>query len=265
MKKIIALVLSVLLVASMLAFTSCGKEPTAYELISAATEKSAALKDIELEQTVNMKMDMMGMSMDIPIKMTLKGKDIDSDNAIYYSLVNTTMMGMSVDAVVYIEGDDVYTVTMGEGYKVKGGKLIDEYDISKDLTAVFFCPAESVFEGVEVVKNEDGTRSVSLVMTQEEYINAYRPYYDSLMGEVGLGGDATLSDIKVTVTVDSDGYICGFKMSCGLSMTVTEMGMDVPVTATLDTDIKFVNIGGNVTITPPEGYQSFPELGVDEK
>ena len=40
MKKIIALVLSVLLVASMLAFTSCGKEPTAYELISAAAEKN---------------------------------------------------------------------------------------------------------------------------------------------------------------------------------------------------------------------------------
>ena len=100
MKKIIALVLSVLLVASMLAFTSCGKEPTAYELISAAAEKSSALKDIELEQTVNMKMDMMGMSMDVPIKMTMKGKNIDSDDAIYYSLVNTTMMGMSVDSTV---------------------------------------------------------------------------------------------------------------------------------------------------------------------
>ena len=265
MKKIIALVLSVLLVASMLAFTSCGKEPTAYELISAAAEKSSALKDIELEQTVNMKMDMMGMSMDVPIKMTMKGKNIDSDDAIYYSLVNTTMMGMSVDSTVYIEGSDIYTVTMGEGYKMKADEVLDEYDISKDLKAVFYCPAESVFEGIEVVKNEDGTRSVSLVMTQEDYINAYRPYYDSLMGEVGLAGDAKLSDINITVTVNSDGYMCGFKMSCNLEMTVTEMGMDVPVKATLDTEIKFVNIGSDVTITPPEGYQSFPELGVDEK
>ncbi len=263
MKRIISLALSLMLVVFCFAFASCGKEPTAYELISAAVEKSAALKDIELEQTVNMKMDMMGMSMDIPIKMTMKGKDINSENAVYYSLVNTTMMGMSVDSTVYIEGKDIYTVTMGEGYKVKAGEIIDDYDISKDLTAVFFCPAESVFEGIEVVKNEDGSRSVSLEMSQEDYINAYRPYYDSLMGEVGLGGDATLSDIKITVTVNEDGYMCGFKMSCGLSMTVTEMGMDVPVNATLETDIKFVNIGGNVTITPPEGYQSFPELGAD--
>lgn len=265
MKKIISLALSIMLLVSCFAFASCGKEPTPYELISSAVEKSAALTDVEMEQTVNMKMDMSGISMDIPITMTLKGKDINTDNAVYYSLVKTEMMGMSVDAVIYVEGDDIYTVTMGEGFKVTGSDMLEEYDISKDISAVFYSPAESTFEGVEIVKNEDGTSSVSLALTQDEYMNAYRPYYDSLMGEVGLGSDSTLSDIKITVTVSTDGYICGFKMSCGLSMTVTEMGMNIPVTATLDTDIKFVNIGKDVVITPPEGYQSFPALGLDEK
>lgn len=266
MKKFSAIALSLILIVSCFAFASCGKEPTAYELISSAVEKSSALSDIEMEQSVNMKMDMMGMSMDVPITMTLKGKSINTDNALYYTSATTSMMGMTVDSVVYIEGKDVYTLTMGEGFKLHLDSLDGEYDIAKDLTSVFFCPSESVFEGVEVVKNEDGTRSVSFDITQEEYVNAYRAYYDSLMSDVGAGSDAAkLSDIKVTVTVNKDGYICAYKMSCNVQAKVTEMGMDIDVSATVSTDIKFVNIGGDVTITPPEGYQSFTALGADEK
>ena len=266
MKKILSLALTLMLIFSCFAFTSCGKEPTAYELILSAVEKSSALSDIEMEQSLNIKMDMMGMSMDVPITMTLKGKSIDSENALYYSSATTSMMGMTVDSVVYIEGKDVYTVTMGEGFKLSLDSLEGEYDIAKDLTSVFFCPSESVFEGVEVVKNEDGTRSVSFDMTQEEYVNAYRAYYDSMISDVGAGpDDAKLSDIKVTITVNKEGYISAFKMSCNVQATVTELGMDTDVNAAISTDIRFVNIGGKVTITPPEGYQSFTALGGDEK
>lgn len=269
MKKLLTLALALLMIVSCFAFASCTKEPTAYELVSSAVEKSAALQNIELEQTVNMKMDMMdmmGMSVEVPITMTMKGKDINSENAVYYSLVNTTMMGMSVDSTVYIEGTDVYTLTMGEGFKMHLDSLEGEYDIAKDLTAVFSCPAESVFEGIEIVKNEDGTRSVSLVMTQDDYINSYRPYYDSLVGELGVGTDGVkISDIKVTVTVNKDGYVCGYKMSCVIDAKMNEMGMELDVKANVDTNITFVNIGGNVTITPPEGYKDFTEIPADSE
>ena len=258
MRRLTALVICILLVLA--SFASCGKEMTAYELVSSAVEKSSSLNDIELEQKVDMKLDMMGMSMDIPITMTMKGKSINTDSPILYSDITTSMMGTTVDSIVYIESGYVYLTTLGESYKMSLSEVADEYDIGKDLTAVFYCPGESVFEGVEAVKNEDGSRTVTLVMTQEDYIAAYRPYYDSLMGEIGLDGDASLSDISVSLTVNKDGYLSTYKMSCAIAMTLTEMGMDVAVTATIDTEINFVNIGGNVTITPPEGYQGFTAL-----
>ena len=69
--------------------------------------------------------------------------------------------------------------------------------------------------------------------------------------------------IKIDITVNKDGYMSAFKMSCGISVTVTEMGVDIPVTATVSIDSKFFNFGANVTVTPPEGYQDFEELGLN--
>ncbi|MBR0326521.1 MAG: hypothetical protein IIX09_01825 [Clostridia bacterium] len=152
MRRLTALVICILLVLA--SFASCGKEMTAYELVSSAVEKSSSLNDIELEQKVDMKLDMMGMSMDIPITMTMKGKSINTDSPILYSDITTSMMGTTVDSIVYIESGYVYLTTLGESYKMSLSEVADEYDIGKDLTAVFYCPAESVFEGVEAVKNE---------------------------------------------------------------------------------------------------------------
>lgn len=263
MRKITALALCVLMVLSAFAFTSCAKEPTAYELVYEAMEKMSALDSLELEQKMDMKMDMMGMTMDVPMSVKIKGKHIKSDSPILRADMTTTMMETSVDSVVYIESGYVFLTSLSDSYKMKLADVEQEYNVLEDLTSVFRCPAESVFEGVEIIKNDDGTRTVSLALTQEDYFAAYGDHSATLLGELGLEGNASFTDIKIDITVNKEGYLCGFKMSCGIAVTVTEMGMDIPVTATVAIDSKYYNFGANVTITPPEGYQDFEELSLN--
>ncbi|MBQ7011512.1 MAG: hypothetical protein IJN63_07370 [Clostridia bacterium] len=263
MKKVITIALAIAIAISCFGFASCGKQLTPYETVEAALAKNAELDCLEANQTIKMKMDMMGMSIEMPITGVMKATGIKSGNPVMYSKASTSMMGTTVDTEAYIEGDYIYLTTMGESYKAKASSLASDYDVLKDINSMLQLPPESVFEGVEPVKNEDGTTTYSFTMSEEDYLATYRPFFDSMSESLGVSGDESglkIGNVAISLSIDKNGFVCGYDMSFNMEVSVTEMGTQMDIKCDVVCELDFVNIGGNVTITPPEGYKDFEEV-----
>jgi glutaminyl-tRNA synthetase len=65
-----------------------------------------------------------------------------------------------------------------------------------------------------------------------------------------------LSDCKVEATIAPDGYFASYALEYKIDLTV----LDMKTSAQVKTDIVYTNPGESVTVTPLEGYESFPEM-----
>jgi len=263
MKKIFTLALALLMALSALSLASCEKALTPYETVAAALEKNAQLDAIEAEQVIKMKMDMMGMTIEMPVNGTMKATGIKSGNPVMYSKASTTVMGTTMDTETYVEDGYLYMNAMGESYKTNATAIAEDYDVLKEINSMLQLPPERVFEGVEPVTNEDGTTSFSFTMTKDDYLATYRPFFDSMSESLGVTSDGSglkIDDVNITMTIDKNGYVCGYVMAFKLEVSVTESGVSMDIKCDVECKLDFVNIGGNVTITPPEGYKDYKEL-----
>ena len=69
---------------------------------------------------------------------------------------------------------------------------------------------------------------------------------------------------QVEITVSEDGYVAEYNMEFDMEMTMSMAGLEVTVSAEVEAEIEIENPGEPVTVTPPEGYQDYPEVDADE-
>lgn len=252
MKKILSVIIAIALVMSVM-LVSCKKE-TAESLVNGAMAKTDAHSATEINGTIELVMSVMGMEIEMPIEFMMQMTDLQSDTPTTYTKMSMSFMGEEVNSETYSEGDWVYTLADGEGYKMSAAESEDMGDSSglADVLTVF--PSE-VFEGVEIVKNDDGTKSVEFNLTQDLLGELYSSLVDSLSETTGgEGSEVELSDAKIKITV-KNGEVSKFVMSFDMIMSI--MGIDASASCTMSFD--FVAFDDDVKITPPEGYLAFPE------
>ena len=251
MKKFLSVILALALVMSVM-LVSCKKE-TAESLVNGAMEKTNAHDAVEAEMKMELVMSVMGMEMEMPIDMKIQAKDTKSEKPTTYTSMTMSFMGEDVSSEAYVEGDWVYSLTEGEGSKMSREEAEEDVGVSADDILTEF-PSE-VFEGVEIVKNEDGTKTVEFTLTKEQLADLYKELVDSVTETAG-GEDTEvdLSDAKIKITVKS-GEIYEYIMSFDMVMNV--MGIEATAECTIDCD--YVKFDDDVVITPPEGYLDFPE------
>ena len=251
MKKFLSVILALSLVMSVM-LVSCKKE-TAESLVNGAMEKTNAHDAFEAEMKMELVMSVMGMEMEMPIDMKIQAKDAKSEKPTTYTYMTMSFMGENLTSEAYLEGDWVYSVEEGEGSKMSREEAEEDVGVSADDILTEF-PSE-VFEGVEIVKNEDGTKTVEFTLTKEQLADLYKELVDSVTETAG-GEDTEvdLSDAKIKITVKS-GEIYEYVMSFDMVMSV--MGIEATAECTIDCD--YVKFDDDVVITPPEGYLDFPE------
>ena len=253
MKKFLSVILALALVMSVM-LVSCKKE-TAESLVNGAMEKTNAHDAVEAEMNMELVMSVMGMEMEMPIDMKIQAKDTKSEKPTTYTSMTMSFMGEDVSSEAYVEGDWVYSLTEGEGSKMSREEAEEDIGASAYSDILTEFPSE-VFEGVEIVKNEDGTKTVEFTLTKEQLGEFYSELVDSFTETAG-GDESTevdISDAKVKITVKS-GEIFEFVMSFDMIMSV--MGIEATAECTIDCD--YVKFDDDVVITPPEGYLDFPE------
>lgn len=255
-KKIVSMLLIVCLLVVGASLTSCQSANT---LLTKAFEKTDALTEYAAEMKMEMSMEIAGEKIDVPVVIDMKVKDAKSENPVLWAEYSATTAGQETTMEMYKEGEWIYLASeaLGGGFKISAEESEGEYDFAKDVDEIVAEIPEELLEDAEVVKNDDGSKSVSVVIPKEKFSEIYGDLLKTVTEMNGGDEDAkaSASDITVKVTVD-DGYISSYDISFKLSMTLFGQTVESDVTAS----VTFKNLGEEVTITPPEGYADFKEM-----
>ena len=247
-KQILALGLTLVMLCGL--FAGCGQE-SAYETIEAAVAKTQELDDISAKMVMDMTISSEEMSLAMPISMDMKAKNVKSDNPTILTNLTLTMLGQTLDAQIYQENGWSYTV-IGEGkHKTQSEPQTDQYNYSEEMMQVI---PEELMQDVKMEKGVDGAAKATITIPGEKFTEVYSDLVDELSGNLVEGADLTVENAVVTISV-KDGYIGAYDMS--FSLTASD-GEEV-TTLDVEASITYENPGKSVEITPPEGYQDFPE------
>ena len=248
MKRSIALVLTWLMLCGL--FAGCGQK-SAYETIEAAVAKTQELDDISAKMVMDMTISSEEMSLAMPISMDMKAKNVKSDNPTILTNLTLTMLGQTLDAQIYQENGWSYSVIGESKHKTQSEPQTDQYNYSEEMMQVI---PEELMQDVKMEKGVDGAAKAVITIPGEKFTEVYSDLVDELSGNLVEGADLTVENAVVTISV-KDGYIGAYDMS--FSLTASD-GEEV-TTLDVESSITYENPGKSVEITPPEGYQDFPE------
>lgn len=265
MKRISALLLALIMIFTL---TACGKdkdpvkndEPSAFELIDSATKKTEKLDCAEMDMTMNMSMDMMGMSMDVPMSYKIKGVDLQSKSPKMEMDITMSMFGMTIDMDAYVEDGYYYMTVMGENAKYKAEDAAD-YDGMSQAQSMFGDFTPELMKDTKIIKNADGTKTVKLSLDSDAFKRTFKDLIDSTGSSAAEGAtikDVTITNGNVEVTVTADGYIDTYKVVFDMSMTMDVLGESYTASIKVDATVQYKNPGKSVTVTAPVGYKDYP-------
>ncbi len=262
-KRILALVVAVLMLVSVFAMASCKAEPTNYELVSDALTNVKALDEADMEINIGMKMSVMGMTMEMPVKMSMQAKGLTTDDPVAYIAMTMSTMGMSVDMEMYTEDGYVYAKVMGETMKQKVEEADMGYADSEMYKGILQdIPEDILNTSAAVVENNDGSKTFTIEFDAETFSELYADLIKDMSESNAEGAtikSCTVDNCKVEITVSKDGYIKVYDIAFDMEMTISEAGMDMAMGMQLDMSCEFKNPGKPVTVKTIEGYKDFPE------
>ncbi|MBQ7292418.1 MAG: hypothetical protein IJW79_01620 [Clostridia bacterium] len=267
MKKFLCCLLVLCLALAFLASCEDKKETeNAEQVVNTALEKNRSLKSYEAELKLEIQMFMQGLSVEMPITMNMKAKNVGDDDEVSSAEIGMFLFGANMSMNMYMENGWLYS----DDGTVKYKKIISGDAESVDR----FCDqlienVPSEFFGEKTLKtNKDGTKSISLVLPIDKLKGIsdgmFGEFYNELLLPI-LGADASTDSfenaVEVTYTVGKNGYLASMDMKIDLD---TELPLD-NTDFTADTNvvllisINYSNINGDVTPTPPKGYLNFKE------
>ena len=296
MKKLTAILLTVLMVASMLTLVGCKQKP-ADELIPDAIEKTSELDAFDIDYKIAVDASVMGMGMKVPVsgKIQVAGIDDIDDLELYASFEvdlsdmesMLSSMGAGGEFDDPIEGEIAYSDgwlyvkynAMGEegeaksdvsdyiddfADELKGMDMDDVMDqMPAEATAMideFKDMFEELLEDADV-ERDGGNRVVELKIDTDD-IN---DMIGGVMSIIGYAADLDLPGLSVeklnsTITVNRKEYIVGFDTEIEVSMDMQGVAFD------MEASIEFTlnNPGGKVKVSTIKGAKKFEEVEADD-
>lgn len=249
MKKTVSFLLAFSLILMCGALAAC-QQQSAYSVVKGAFDKMQTMDAISAEMEMDYKIAMDGLSISVP--MTFEIKALNGETPEMYMQMEASFMGESLEMEYYQKGEWAYTVSNGVGTKTK----VDDTENDSEDNDFFSMPSEELLEDVKLVKNDDGTQQISFDLPGEEIPSFVMSFFEGM----GLSG-VTVEDpedmkAEATITI-KDGYLYKYEMEIETEMKAADQTADAEISWTFKLD----KPGTKVTITPPEGYLSFPEVG----
>lgn len=255
---------SILCVICIVLFSGCSgastgtttSEKTSYEIIQEALDKTDKLDSMNMEMQMDIAISADGQTMEMPMTVTLKGKDLNSSSPVIYSQVSTSIMGQTTQIDMFQEGNWAYVTAMGQSFKTDISEG-NPYDQTGSAENIMMDLPQELLEDLPMVQNPDGSQTVTISIPNEAFSEIYGDMLESINSSSGAGSAASIhiKDATVEITVEN-GYIAEYSMSFAMDMTMSGVEANSTVTA----GIVFHDPGQDVVITPPAGYQDYPVM-----
>ena len=250
MKKRIVSILLILCLA--LSVTACGGNEGATSVgaafLNEAIQKNKALDSLAAKMEMTIDMSIQGMTLSVPVTADVK---VVGETA--YTKMSTSLLGQEIKVEAYMEDGWIYMV-LGD-QKFKNNADTSEYDYSDDMNNMMQELPDDLLKTAAVTENADGSKTAKVTLSGKQFTSLFSAFVDGLSATTGTGIEGvTIGDAVVSVTV-AEGYVTEYDMEFSMNMTAagTETATEVKATMT------FEEPGSTVTITPPEGYQDFPD------
>ena len=167
MKKILCLVLALsLLFAVTASLTSCEAFDTPETMVAKAVAKTALQDSYAGNILMNLSFELFGETVEMKLSGDIKAEDVKGEHPEMEMKMTIEAMGSSTQSTTYIRDGWSYIVNDGESYKTKNDEGIGADDtvdsIIKDIPT-------NLFENTEIVKAEDGTRSVTVTIPADVF------------------------------------------------------------------------------------------------
>jgi len=254
MKRIISLLLVLCLAAAL--FAGCEQVTAAVE-IAEALDKTQALDSIDAEIVTKVTVSAEGESESMPVTVTMQAEGLQTDSPKVAMQTQTTFLNETITTHMYIEGEWMYCAMGDFKYKISASEAGEEEDYSETTNELMQDIPEELLKNVKLEKQADGSRSVTISIDDEQFAEIYEDIIESTSEDIGGSiDDMLISNAKVTITI-KDGYVTKYALKYNMSMNI--FGTKVDAEAEVSVTLK--NPGSKVTVTPPEGYQDFPDLG----
>ena len=247
MKRILSVGIALVLCASMLCGCELGDKITAFGLYTRAMKTIRNAGGYEIDCVVSIDFDIALLDgLDLAMNMNLKQNGDNSQVSVIIGDETTVMTTTRI-------GDDIYVST---GILKQRFTANDSYTDSDkiDISAVPKI-TEEIFDTVEVIRNEDGTKSLVMEIDGS--------YVTSFLGEIagdrlGEEADITFDDAELTMNFDSKGNLEGMVLACDAVYKI----LGFPISGTITADYTFINFGTAPEILPPEDADSYIFSGV---
>lgn len=258
MKRIISVILCFACICMLL--TACTEDkPDPAKVINSALERTAALNSINAEVEMNIDLMSNGVTVTIPMTMTCKGVDLQSESPRAAAVMEMSAMGVSIEMEMYMEDEWIYVNAFGSGLKINA----DAYEAANGSinTGADYLETlpEEILKDVELIANSDGSQTATVSVPNDVFTTLFEDLIDSANSTASTDAESvTVNNAMIVMTI-KDGYIVTYDIS--FEMVIENSGESI--TAKVSAKTKYNDPGMDVTITPPEGYQSFVEVPVD--
>lgn len=263
MKKFLSFSLALLLIISCTLLHSCKKQ-TPYEIVSEAIENTQSFSSFKAEINSGGEVSVLGVKVDLSIERELYVSGIDTDSPICRSTMTTTALGETTTVGVYVKDGVYYIKTDDIETKISADKLdgtlfedlkLDTKEI--DLSYIIMPLPESLFtEDTVIFDNGDGTESVRLDLSAEEFKDLFSEFINIIIGiDINDVDDDNnvFAPATLKLTIDNK---CISAVSISTEISGTMQGME----ATLSVNACFKDINKNKKVSPIEGYEDFKEF-----
>lgn len=253
MRRIIAIAVSAVILALSLCSCALLEAATAYGLYSKAMKTIEKAGGFEADCTITMGIELLGEMLEIESSMNMKQNGDNS--AVVTEAYGITTESVLVDDVVYVNLSGVktkYTVPESDASaEGEGG------DISSDI-GVAELPdlAKEVFENIEVLVNDDGTKAITIALDAESAKSLLGSMED--IEGVEEGESVAFENIVLTMGFTDKNVLDTMSFSADLVATV--MGFDM--TSKITAEYKFINFGTAPEISAPADADSYTDGGV---
>lgn len=263
MKKFLSFSLALLLIISCTLLPSC-KKKTPYEIVSEAIENTQSFSSFRAEINNGGEISILGVKVDLTIERELYVSGIDTDSPICRSTMTTTALGETTTVDVYVKDGVYYIKTDDTETKISADKLdgtlfedlkLDTKEI--DLSYIIMPLPESLFtEDTVIFDNGDGTTSVRLDLSAEEFKDLFPEFIKIILG-IDINDvdddDNVFAPAKLKLTIDNK-CISAVSISTEANVLIQSMA------ATLYINAYFKDINKNKSVSPIEGCEDFNEF-----
>ena len=260
MKRILGVVLAAIILCFAFFATSCGEIP-ADELVNGALEKTRVLGTYEAEIVFDISVAAQGVKLEIPVNLNIEAKNADTESAVTLTTITAEALGSALYMEMYTENGWIYTVSpYGNSKNFMGVTGLDGDDSVDSMLANI---PDELADKCIAEKIQGGRTAVRLTIPPEMFEKMYGDaiggellsgFFGSILGENALSTE-NIEEVELLYVVGNNGYI--IKAETIIKLNSYMWGMESEFNINISTN--FIKYGGDIKITPPQGYLEFPD------